>query len=55
MNLLADAAPDGTGLAIVGAILVAFLLVCLAVVVLLARFVMRALRKRREPAAAPPT
>jgi Na+-transporting methylmalonyl-CoA/oxaloacetate decarboxylase gamma subunit len=56
--LLADAAPTGAGLAIVGIILVALLLVFLAIVFFVARFVIRRLRgpEPEEPTsgAAPP-
>lgn len=56
--LLADAAPTGAGLAIVGVILVALLLVFLAIVFFVARFVIRRVRRRgpEEPTtgAAPP-
>ena len=50
--LLADAAPTGAGLAIVGIILLALVLVVLALFVLAVRFVMRTVRRRNAP---PPT
>jgi len=49
--LLADAAPTGAGLAIVGVILLAMLLVVLAVAFFVARFVIRRVRGRDEPPA----
>lgn len=47
--VLADAAPTGTGLAIVGVILLAFLLICIAVLALVVRFVVRRVRASRQP------
>ena len=43
--VLADAAPSGAGLAIVGVILLALFLIFLAIVVLGIRFVIRRVRK----------
>lgn len=48
-TLLADAAPTGAGLAIVGLILLAFLALVLAVVILVARFIVRRVRGRKPP------
>jgi heme/copper-type cytochrome/quinol oxidase subunit 2 len=51
LPLLADGAPDGTGLAIVGLILLVFLAVAVGLVTLVVVLVVRAVRRRR---AAPP-
>lgn len=53
---LADAAPSGSGLAIVGIILLVFLAICLAVFVLVVRFILRRIRGKKEegPPPAPP-
>lgn len=47
--VLADAAPSGAGLAIVGAILLALFLVFVTVVVLVVRFLVRRARANRQP------
>ena len=47
--VLADAAPTGAGLAIVGVILLAFLGISIAVLVLIVRFVVRRVRANRQP------
>lgn len=53
--LLADAAPTGTGLAIVGVILLALLLAFLAIAFFAARFVIRQVRGRDDtPAVSAP-
>jgi hypothetical protein len=44
---LADAAPSGAGLAIVGIILLVFLAICIALVTLVVRAVVRRLRRSR--------
>lgn len=51
--LLADAAPSGAGLAIVGVIFLVFIAVCLGVVVLLVRLFLKR-RKGQGPPPAPP-
>jgi len=47
--VLADAAPTGAGLAIVGAILLALFLVLITVVVLVVRFLVRRNRGNGQP------
>jgi hypothetical protein len=46
--LAGDGPPNGTGLAIVGLLLLAFLAVALGVVFLVVRAVLRAVRRRRH-------
>ncbi|MDQ1438193.1 MAG: hypothetical protein QOK43_1822 [Acidimicrobiaceae bacterium] len=50
---LADAAPSGSGFAIIGVIFLVFILVCLGLVALLVRFFLRR-RHRHDPPPAPP-
>jgi hypothetical protein len=51
--LLADAGPNGSGLAIIGVIFLVFILVCLGAVILVIRFILRR-RHRLGPPPAPP-
>jgi hypothetical protein len=51
--LLADAGPNGSGLAIIGVVFLVFILVCLGAVVFLLRFILRR-RHRLGPPPAPP-
>ena len=50
--LLADAAPQGAGLAIVGAILLAFLAICFLIAFFIIRFIVRAWRRSHPKPAA---
>jgi len=50
--LLADAAPTGAGLAIVGAILLAFLAICILIAFFVIRFIVRAWRRSHPKPAA---
>ena len=52
MYLLADGAPSGAGLAIVGGILLAFLAIAILVVFFVLRFIVRAWRRSHPKPAA---
>ena len=51
---LADAAPTGTGLAIVGVILLAFLALAIGVVVIATVLIVKYVRRRNRPPQLPP-
>ena len=48
MNLLADAAPTGAGLAIIGVILLVFFAICILVAFFVIRGLMRVWRRRAQ-------
>lgn len=54
MHLLADAAPTGAGLAIVGVILLVFFAICLLIAFFVIRGLVRFVRRRQQPDVAEP-